>query len=488
MRKKTLITMALLFVSASAALAAAAEALPERAPVPVTRVSTALGGDASAAVPQVAASFVAPQKISADMSRITSILLSWENSWPKPVEYRLFRREAGKGEFIAINAEPIKVTAYTDAAVRTSTAYEYRLDAADNEGNTGSSTVLTVMTAGFVPPQKPFMFKAFQDVENVALKWSQAGRGSFEIAGYSLYRGKTSDKMEKYRFYDAKSTKADDPDVEPAIRYYYRMTSVDSEGNESEPTDIESVVPFPKPRTGLILTGTGYRNNIFDNLGFNADFVFTYFIGSIVEEYNRQSKTLKPVSVLLFTGDAKATVINEFEDWPSLGLGFTYTLLLNYDLGGSGASGAGATISESNKESMKTMYGFYAVASKKIIWENTLHAGFMAGLGQNGQTKFMSYLTPYVADAEDGAEGIRPSNYAYYLGFGRPLFGNLGIKAEVIVPVESNKNALFPNYYLINTHIENFIRFDFSYMHFPGGYSLLGYINFRFSVYPNPYK
>lgn len=430
-----------------------------------------------------------PYNIGVDISGVTKIKLSWEPGEGGPWVYNVWRKLQAEKEFLMINTEPVKVTAYVDAAIKTSTAYEYRIEGTDNSGNAHMSDIRQVNSAGLGLPQKPYTFKTFQNIEKVTIKWSAGTKGSFDITGYNLFRGKTPDKMEMFKFIKADKTIYDDEEVEPAIKYYYKMKAIDAGGYESEFTETEAAVPFPKPRTGLILMPSAYRNNIFDNFGLNADFLFTYYIGSIVSDYNRIGETLNPLSVILFTGDVKGTVINEFEQWPSLGLGFTITLLMQYDLGGSGASGGGAIITEANKDLLTTMYGFYVVASKKLIWENTLHLGGMSGIGQNAQTRFMSYLSPYLNDdPKKGEVNVKQSNYAYFFGFGRPLWGKTDLKVEVIVPVEANLNPLFPNYYLINTRLENFFQFDLSYFHFPGGSAILGYINFRFSVYPNPYK
>jgi hypothetical protein len=86
---------------------------------------------------------------------------------------------------------------------------------------------------------------------------------------------------------------------------------------------------------------------------------------------------------------------------------------------------------------------------------------------------------------------IEPDDYgdsAYFFGISRPLFDRMGIKIEYIVPHQANDNALMPDYYMINTHVDRLINFDIGYFHFPGGYAWMGYINFRFTVFPNPYK
>lgn len=455
--------------------------------LPAVTVTAAQGVSAPAAalpVPMTAAS-KAPYNIQFDTTGTTKIKITWSAADGEPWVFNIFRKISAEKEFIPVNTEPLKVTVYVDAAIKTATAYDYKIEATDNSGNAYMSDVKQVNSAGLGLPQKPFTFKTFQNIEKVTIKWSAGSRGSFDISGYNLYRGKTADKMEFFKFLKPSATLYDDEKVEPAIKYFYRMTAVDVAGYESDPTDTEAVIPFPRPRTGLVLMGTGFRNNITDNFGINADFLFTYYIGSIFSDFLGKGDSLGPLSIVLFTGDIKGTIFNEFEQWPSLALGFTYTVLLQINLSGSDTTSASATFN--SKTPINQMYGLYLAASKKVIWDNTLHIGGMTGFGKNGQTDFMSYLSGYI-NTDPLTGNVKLSNYAYYLGFSRPIFGKSDIKVEVIVPVESNKNPFFPNYYLINTRVANLTSFDLSYFHFPGGSAILGFINFRFSVYPNPYK
>jgi hypothetical protein len=482
-----------------AATPAAAPVTSTAAPVSITQ--SAASSTTQAAASSVTAKDLSPKNIQFDTSDPMSIKISWVKTYDDPVYYNVFRNLVG-GSQSRINVDAFVNTGYVDSNLQTATAYEYQVEALDLSKTSYKSEKKQVSSSGLKLPQKPATFQPYQDVENVVLKWTAGANGSFPVSGYNLYRGKTPDKMEKLKFLSSSVLRYDDSDVESAIKYYYKMRAIDIKGYESDPTDTMPVVPFPPTRTGLVLMPTGFRNNIYDNLGLNADFIFSYYIGSIYSKFDigrgPETSTLKPLSVILFTGDVKGTMFNEFESWPSLGLGFAYTILMQYNLGGSEATGFSQTFTM--KDSVKKMYGFYLTGSKKVAWDTSLHLSALAGLGNSGlgrsgesQTGFMVYLSPYLthdaaAQGVGGSTYVKPSNYAYSIGFSRPILTRMGIKIEYIVPVESNRNPVLPDYYLINTHIDRFINFDLGYFHYPGGCAVLGYISLRFTVFPNPYK
>jgi hypothetical protein len=145
----------------------------------------------------------------------------------------------------------------------------------------------------------------------------------------------------------------------------------------------------------------------------------------------------------------------------------------------------------SPKDQITQMYAPYIAVSKKALWDTYFTAGYMlGGVHDRVPTLFMSYLKDDILTTNPDSTGLYVKNSAntYYLGFSRKLFDRVGVRIEYIVPVEANRNALIPDYYLINTHFDRLINFDIGYFHYPGGYSIVGYFSFRFSVYPNPYK
>ncbi|MCE5300985.1 MAG: hypothetical protein LLG37_08980 [Spirochaetia bacterium] len=443
-----------------------------------------------------------PKNIYVDTSLINAVRLRWETGQKENIYYNVYR-SFGR-DYIPQTPSPLTVTVFVDVNILSATAYHYRIDSADLSGNVYQSDTVTVTTPDILPPYPPANFKAYQDVQQVVLKWTGAPQGSFPLSTYNVYRGRSADKLELIKVLSAAKNAYNDEDVEGGIKYFYAMTAADIKGGESRKTEAQGVVPFPPSQTSVVLMPTGFRNNIFDNYGLNIDAGFAYYIGSIfgqhdVGGYGSKTDTFAKNGIWLLSVDAKWSFFNPFENWPSLALGVDYTLLLRDKIGSSETTNAGATFS--TKDSVLGLQYMFASASKKAFWETTVHAGYSLGfkLYKDDKGKGAAGYIPYLvntilgseavdsASAETGERVIEARN-AYYLGFSRPFFGKMGLKAEYLVPVDMNKNFALPNTYIINTHIDRFINFDLAYLHYDGGYAWLGYINLRFSIFPSPYK
>jgi hypothetical protein len=433
-----------------------------------------------------------------------TVKLFWE---PKNKEasfkYNIYRTTAVRYE--KINPRQITLTAYADSGITSLTAYSYEIESIDEKGASYMSVTFTVKTPPINFPQMPSGFKAFQDIEAVTLKWSFGGQGSFPVSGYNIYRGKLSDKLDFCKFVPAAKNVYTDNDVVPALRYYYSISAVDIRGHESDQVTAPGVMPFPPPRTNLCIMPTAYRNNIFNNNGFNVDCGFAYYIGTLYGEHNvavlgEGNDTFKKNGVWLLSVDAKYTYFSGFENWwPALGAGVMYSLLMQDSIGGSTSNyQQGVGTSFSTKSSIIGLQGLYLVATKNIGWDFTGDLGYVFGFkmykGDQGEGLggYIPYLVSSVlgggSDLTKDANTNYDSKNVYYLGFSRPLFGKASVKVEFMVPVEMNDRAYMPSTYIINTHIDRLLNFDIAYMHYSGGFAWLGYYNLRFSVFPSPYK
>ncbi|HDQ26039.1 MAG TPA: hypothetical protein ENN43_04755 [bacterium] len=435
---------------------------------------------------------MAPKNINASPAGPDTVNLGWAKI-EEAEHYNVYRLQNGQADFIRANTYPVKAEVFSDKELVPGTEYFYVVETVDRDGAGYRSATVSVKTGNVNPPGNVAEFRALQDIQSVRLRWSQAAKGSYDVSGYNIYRGMTEKAAAKYRFVPAHELRFEDTDVEPAARYFYRVSAVDIKGGESKLSPVRAVVPFPAPRTGLILTSTSYRNNIHDNFGLNVDMFFTYYIGVLFGAHDANdytdagNDTIDKIGVWLLGVDLKGTVVEEREPWPSLGLGFTYKILLQDQIGSTDTRSVSQSFTAGS--SLNKMYGFYLTAGKKIIFDTHLHLGYMLGMGSEAQTNFMPYLSKHISiDEQSTGVRVKEANNAYYIGLGRPLFDRMGIKVEYIVPWEANENPLIPDYYLINTQIDRFMNFNIGYFHFPGGYSWLGYINFRFTVFPNPYK
>jgi hypothetical protein len=432
------------------------------------------------------------------------VKIFWKPKKSGDFTYNIFR--ATDDKFEKINYEKITQTVYADSKILSMTSYTYKIESLDNAGNSYTSLSFTVTTPAIVPPQPPGDFKAFQDVVAVSLRWSSAGQGSFTVSGYNLYRGKLSNKLDFYKFIPAKKLLFTDDNVEPAIRYYYQLTAVDEKGLESKAATAPGVMPFPPPRTNVCLMPTAYRNDIFNNVGFNVDCGFAYYIGTIYGAHNtnvlgEETDTFKKNGIWLLSVDAKYTYFSGLEGWwPALGAGFMYSLLLQDSIGGSTTNpelGTGATFG--SKQSVLGLQGLYLAATKKAWWDVTMDAGYVFGFklykGDQGEgvAGYIPYLVSSILGSNDPSiSGDSDTNYdskdVYYLGFSREIFSKAYFKMELVVPVQMNQRAYLPDTYIINSHIDKLFNFDIAYLHYAGGFAWIGYYNLRFSVFPSPYK
>ncbi|MEI7542101.1 MAG: hypothetical protein WCJ94_02490 [bacterium] len=457
------------------------------------------------AVTSTAVVDLSPANITFDVNPKDGIKLSWIPKQKENVYYNVYRTQTSA--FSKINKDQLSKAEYIDSAILTSTVYFYKVEAMDTSFNAYMSISKSVKSADMTLPQPP-VIKAFQDIQSISLKWAQATQGTLLISGYNFYRGRTPEEHTFIKFVPYTKTFYADDDVVPGLRYYYTAETIDISGNVSKQTDSVTAVPFPMPRTSICLLPTAYRNNIFDNMGLNVDMGFTYFIGTIFGEHtdilgDKKTDSFQKIGVWLLSLDAKWTFINEGTSWyPSLGLGVMYSMLLQDSIGGStqsSATGGGTTIG--TKDKVLGQQGIYVTAAKNVIWDTTMYGGYVQGFKISKQDKgkgaagYLTYIVSSIlGDFDPAITGSQTSNTsaevrnAFYFGLSRELFKKVGVKIELTVPLQFNKNPFLPNTYIINTHIDRLFNFDISYLHYDGGYAWVGYYNLRFSIYPSPYK
>jgi len=468
-------------LTTTAALGVTAQAAPSM----ITGSATAL--TATAALPVTASA--APMAISGSAAAMgltsTSALSVTSGAKTEEKFYYNVYRKIEKQDYAKINKDVLTKEEYLDADVNTSTTYYYKIQVIDSAGNTHLTKAFSARTIDLVYPTEPQELKGFQDVETAEIKWTAGGKGTEAISGYNVYRGNTTTAMKFIAFVSADKSQYNDNDVDPGKKYFYSVRTTDISKRESKDSNVVSVVPFPLPRTGLILSPTAFRNDIFSNYGLNVDCMFSYYIGDIYGEHGNLGYTSKgtdsidKVGVWLLTADAKWCLFNEWETFPSIAAGYMYTMLLQDQIGAAVNSNTtsveqGFSLSGNNgqKQSFLSLSSPYFALSKKIFWDTTVHGGYMIG----NQNTFLYYLSKYMPT-------YTPNN-AYFVGISRPIFARMGLRVEYTGMVGNVPGSPW----LINTHIDRLSSFDFAYFHFSGGYSILGYLSFRFTVFPTPYR
>lgn len=256
---------------------------------------------------------------------------------------------------------------------------------------------------------------------------------------------------------------------------------------EEEPT------PFPTPpelkpvanRSGLALLPTAYVNRLGKESGVNLDLLFSYYIGSIVERGRDDERTqlLNPLRLWLFTVDFKYTPFVETETRPAGAVGLLNTLLLEGSSpGATGSGGQGLRFTASSLGSL------YLALGKSLSETARVHAGYLRG-NLRDPLDGVSFLRRFFPNRNHGEllalfsedleeiRGEKPPNIVYTGGSFKALGTDWAV--EVWKPFPYTLNPI-----LVNTKIEKLFSFNLSYSRWDGGYSLLGYFNFRFTILP----
>jgi hypothetical protein len=259
------------------------------------------------------------------------------------------------------------------------------------------------------------------------------------------------------------------------------------------PTETSTTTPKPTntpaiARSGLALFPTAYSNGLYRSDGFNLDILFSYFIGSIVEKQRGlPTETLNPLRLWLFTVDAKYGWLRENGDAPGIASGLMDTLLLQ-----GGSPGATGTSTGSLKFTAQALGSIYTVASKRLSKDTAAHIGIMRGnlAGIGGGSKFVKRILPtgnfsnlmlqFASGLADERGESAPN--IVYTGFNFKWLGTPW-RFEFIKPFPLTKHP-----FLIDSKIDRLFAFNLSYEHWDGGYALLGYFNFRFTILPTTPK
>jgi hypothetical protein len=182
-----------------------------------------------------------PTGLTATASKTSgSVSLDWNASSTAPAQYRIYRRTSsidptlGPGAFTPLDTVSAGSTSLTDATVNTGTTYYYRLTAVDSDGNESRFSTQVLATPGDLPsPPSNLQARPVGD-SSVALNWQGVG----EAGKYRIYRDTTSLASATDRTLvdsvQSDKTSYTDSRLTPDQTYYYRVSTVDLDGRESE--------------------------------------------------------------------------------------------------------------------------------------------------------------------------------------------------------------------------------------------------------------
>ncbi len=183
------------------------------------------------------------------------IALSWVASDSADVEKYLLYRDtapidssAGPTGLTPLDSVGASTTSYTDTTGAAGTEYYYRITAADSAANeSGFSEEATATPTDVTPPPVPTGLAATAGGRQVGLSWA-SGTGE-DLAGYRLYRSAqglpdTSKAPLSERLITGSTFT--DTTAEVGEAYRYRVTAVDTAGNESALSRVASAYLQPR--------------------------------------------------------------------------------------------------------------------------------------------------------------------------------------------------------------------------------------------------
>jgi serine protease len=219
----------------------------------------------------------APTGLTASAGNAT-VALDWSNNNEADLDgYIVYRATNAGGPFSALNATLLAASAYTDNAVTNGTTYYYRVTAVDTSGNESSNSSTASATPNApdtTPPSAPTGLSASAGNGAVALDW--ANNTESDLDGYIVYRATSA--AGPYSALTSNPVGASaytDNAVANGTTYYYRVTAVDTSGNESADSATVSGTPeggdTTPPAAPSGLSGTSTRNSVSLNWADNSE-------------------------------------------------------------------------------------------------------------------------------------------------------------------------------------------------------------------------
>lgn len=198
-----------------------------------------------------------PEPISELLSRVTerAVELRWtpprrSTSGP-PLEaiagYQIYRSETGEEGSFALHGTAATAR-YEDTQFRFGARYFYQVRTLAQYGTdlveSDSSGTLEVLARDLFPPPVPANLIAVSGAARVDLTWDASAAA--DLAGYYLYRSRQpGNGYERLTPQPLQAQSYADTRVEPGVSYYYVVTAVDAEGNESPFS--QEVTAQPRP-------------------------------------------------------------------------------------------------------------------------------------------------------------------------------------------------------------------------------------------------
>ncbi|NTV51831.1 MAG: fibronectin type III domain-containing protein [Candidatus Firestonebacteria bacterium] len=402
------------------------------------------------------------------------VVVSWGNTaagWKDFGGYLLLRGDPDR-QLEVRNSLPLATNTYRDVSVTPKTMYLYQVQIVSLSGQVlGASAIENTQLLPSLPPEVPKNPQAADDEERTRILWTAVNRTSHAVAGYAVYRANTDGG--EGRWINKKIiTKTDfyDDTGEYGRRYAYQVAAVDAWGVTGEAGTTVTAYARRRSRNGLVLMSTAYRGFGRPDVGFNGDMQFTYYIGTLYGEQDKELSGvplyLDPISLWLLTADVKYTALTDPAFPVAVAVGAKGTLSLF--AGQQNSTGGSFTFTQ--KSTFTTLWGTY-LALSRTYGNVGVHTGYMVGTEGNALYYLSKYLEP------------SPTRSVLYAGMDFPLIRRMNVALELLYPM-GDQGTASQHPVIINTHVDRLLNFDISYMHWDRGWALLGYFNLRFTLFP----
>jgi fibronectin type 3 domain-containing protein len=164
-----------------------------------------------------------------------AIVLSWKAPDQPVTAYRLFRSPTGKADSFRVIAETSGLV-YHDSNFEFGRSYFYRISAlVQGDGSTAASEAsqpVEITLRDTFSPKPPQGLTAVYTTEAVELIWSASSE--VDLRGYMVYRREEGLSQVKVTPEPLSTPIFRDRNVTAGKNYTYRVTAVDSSGNESD--------------------------------------------------------------------------------------------------------------------------------------------------------------------------------------------------------------------------------------------------------------
>jgi len=243
------------------------------------------------------------------------ITLRWEKD-PMVISYDIYRGRIYEGAFSKINSKPVMTNSFTDSDFRADTNYFYYIVAVNMHGRSRPSTKVLAYAKDATPPSRPTALMSDLEGSQVNLRWKAATDKN--LLGYRVYMAmdKEAQEWSMVNKVEVNTTSYSHKRAKTLSRhdYFYKVTAVDKNYNESKASNIikvrlKDVIP-PKQPT---VSRTVVRPNVVE-LQWNTihTYDFSHYNVYRLEDKKMLRRNTKPLKRALFVDKEPHDGVNRY--------------------------------------------------------------------------------------------------------------------------------------------------------------------------------